>query len=133
MYVIIIGCGSSGSHLANILSDQGEDVVIVDTNEHSFNNLTPEFTGFTINGDGTDIDVLKQAKMERADLVVATTDYDNVNAMITQIAKKIFSVPKVLVRIINISKMSFYDDLDVEVFSPINLLVEKFKMTIYGD
>jgi len=131
MYIIVIGSGNSGSHLANILSEKGEEVVVIDKDERNFNKLSPSFSGFNFTGDATNINVLKQAKIRQADLVVVTTGDDIVNSMVSQTVKYIFEVPKVMVRVIDTEKISFYDDIPVEIFSPINMLVDKLIENIY--
>lgn len=133
MYIIVVGSGNSGSHLANILSEKGEEVVVIDKDESNFNKLSPSFSGFNFSGDATNINVLKQAKIEQADLVVVTTGDDIVNSMVAQTAKYIFEVPKVMVRVIDTEKISFYDNIPVEILSPINMLVDKLIKNIYED
>ena len=130
MYVIIIGCGRVGSGLANQLSKAGMDVVVVDHNEESFNNLSPEYSGFKVSGDATEIEILKEAKLEKADAVVITTDDDNINSMIAQIAKYIYRIDQVMVRVNDPNKQIIYDNLDIFSISTTNLLVEKFQTQI---
>ncbi|GAB6138263.1 potassium channel family protein [Halanaerobaculum tunisiense] len=130
MYALVIGCGRTGSAIANLLSKQGEDVVVIDKDTTAFANLSAEFTGFTISGDAAEIEVLQEAKLDKADLVVVTTNNDNVNAMIAQIASELHQIPKVVVRTIDPTKEVIYQDLDVEIMSPTNLLVGEFKNKI---
>ncbi|MBM7555758.1 potassium channel family protein [Halanaerobacter jeridensis] len=124
MYVLVIGCGRTGSSIASLLSKQGEDVVVVDRNKSSFRKLSAKFTGFTVLGDATEIEVLEESKLDKTDLVVVTTDDDNVNAMVAQIASEIYEVEKVVVRIIDPEKKVIYKDLDVMTMSPTSLLVD---------
>lgn len=130
MYVVIIGCGRAGSSLANLLSRQGSDVVVIDKEPEALQELAPEYSGFKIRGDATEIEVLKEAKMDKANVVVITTDDDNVNAMIAQIAKNIYNIPQVLVRVNDPAKEIIYHDLDVYSISTTNLLVDKFNRQI---
>ncbi|MCK8817961.1 TrkA family potassium uptake protein [Natroniella sulfidigena] len=127
MYILIIGCGKTGSYLANLLSKEEENVVVIDKDATSFEELSAEFTGFTVEGDATEIEVLKDAKLAKADSVVVTTDDDNVNAMIAQIASELYQVPKVLVRVLDPQKEVIYKELDVITMTPTSLLVDKFK------
>ncbi len=83
MRVIIIGCGRVGSHLANVLSAERHDVVIIDSNSQSFRRLSREFNGRMLTGVGFDRDILQKADVERADALAATTDSDNVNIVST--------------------------------------------------
>ncbi|MEZ4529301.1 MAG: NAD-binding protein, partial [Desulfobacterales bacterium] len=63
LYIVIIGCGRLGSHLANRLSGAGHSVVVIDRNEDTFSSLSADFSGFRLTGDATQISVLKQAKL----------------------------------------------------------------------
>ncbi|GAB6099295.1 hypothetical protein JCM16358_11740 [Halanaerocella petrolearia] len=132
MYVLVVGCGRTGSAIANLLSKEGEDVVVVDRDEESFNHLSAEFTGFTIIGDAAEIEVLKEAKLDKADVIIVTTNDDNVNSMIAQIASELYEIPKVVVRLIDPAKEVIYQDLDVITMSPTNLLVDNFKSLLTG-
>jgi len=51
MYVVIVGCGRAGSGLAARLSRRGVEVVVIDRDPSTLENLSPEFTGFAIEGD----------------------------------------------------------------------------------
>lgn len=72
-YIVIVGCGRLGAHLANQLSREGHAVVAIDTNEDAFNDLSPDFSGFRVHGDAIRMTVLKEAKLDRADVLIATT------------------------------------------------------------
>jgi len=114
MYVIIVGCGRVGGELATILSKEGHNVVVIDTDESRLKDLDPQFNGITLLGDGTDIDVLREAKIEAADVFVAATGDDNSNIMSAQIAKKIYNVPRTLVRVKDPKKIEVYEQFDLE-------------------
>jgi len=132
MYILIVGCGKAGSHLANSISRKGEDVVVIDNREEAFNNLSTEFTGFTLLGDATEFELLKEAKIDNADVVIATTTDDNVNSMIAQIAKEIFEVPKVLARTFAPRREDIYNQLGIETICPTTLSVVEFEKAILG-
>ncbi|MBN2016620.1 MAG: TrkA family potassium uptake protein [Candidatus Cloacimonetes bacterium] len=115
LYIVIIGCGRLGSHLANILSKKGHSTVIVDNSIDSFEKLdSTEFSGFRIEGDATELSVLKEAKINKADVVIGVTESDNINIMIGQIAKNTFSVKSVLVRIQDQNKIPFLNKLKLD-------------------
>ncbi|MFT9494624.1 potassium channel family protein [Anaerosolibacter sp.] len=117
-YIVIIGCGRLGSHLARLLSKARKSVVVIDKDEHSFHRLTDEFSGFTIEADAIEIDTLLRAKIDRADVVVTTTNDDNTNIMIAQIAKTIYNVPKVIARLFEPSRQQVYEELDIQTLCP---------------
>jgi trk system potassium uptake protein TrkA len=108
LYIIIAGCGRLGSHLASSLSGRGHDIAIIDDDARNFARLGPEFDGITVSGVPIDEDVLRKAGIEKADVIAAVTNDDNLNIMMAQIAGKIFSVPSVLVRIGEPKKEAFY-------------------------
>lgn len=125
MYAIIIGSGRVGSVLGTLLSQRGNNIVIIDTDEEHFSRLGPEFTGQTMVGDGTDIAILREAKIEEADALVAATGDDNSNLMSAQIARKIFQVGRVLVRIKDPNKLDVYKEYDLETVSATTLAAYK--------
>jgi trk system potassium uptake protein TrkA len=92
LFIIVVGCGRLGSYLANKFSHDGANVVVVDHDERAFDALQAEYSGFKVEGDATEFAVLKQAR-RKADIVIRTTQDDNVNIMIAQIAQKVFRAP----------------------------------------
>ena len=125
-YIIVIGCGRLGSFLANKLSNEGNSVVVIDVNVSAFDALTADqFSGFRIEGDATELAVLKQAKIDKADVVIGATHDENVNIMAAQIAKNTFNVPKVLVRILDPNKESFCRSIGIECICPTSIAAEK--------
>ncbi len=124
MNVVVVGCGRTGSALSNLLSLQGHSVVVIDTFEEHFNDLNVQFSGITILGSGTDLNTLKEANTHNADIFVATTGDDNMNLVSAQIAKKIFNVHRVLVRVENKQKIDVSRHYELEVASATNLLAE---------
>ena len=118
LFILIVGCGRLGTHLANTLSRQGHSVVALDANPHAFEGLSAEYSGFRVEGDGTELAVLKQAGMDKAELVIATTREDNVNLMVAQVARRIFKVPRVLARVFDPKREQIYRDLGVDTVCP---------------
>jgi trk system potassium uptake protein TrkA len=117
MYVIIVGCGRVGSELARLLAGEGHDVVIIDKNPVSFQRLGGTFNGLTVVGNGFNVDLLKQAGIEEADAFCAVTNGDNTNLVSAQVAKKIFSVPKVIARVYDPQRAHIYSALGLDIIS----------------
>jgi len=117
MYVIIVGCGRVGSELAKLLSSEGHDVVIIDRNAASFDRLGGTFNGLTLTGNGFDLELLKQAGVEKADAFCSVTNGDNTNLISAQVAKKIFKVPKVIARVYDPQRAHIYSVLGLDVIS----------------
>ncbi|MBL7151012.1 MAG: TrkA family potassium uptake protein [Candidatus Omnitrophica bacterium] len=117
MYVIIVGCGRVGSELAKLLSGEGYNVVVIDKNCASFERLGSTFNGLTMVGNGFDLELLKQAGIEKADAFCAVTNGDNTNLIASQVAKKIFKVPKVLARVYDPLRAHIYASLGMDIIS----------------
>ena len=117
-YTVIIGCGRLGANLANTLSEEGENVLILDKNKDSFRKLSSSFGGLGVEGDGTELETLKAADVQRADTVIAVTNNDNINIMIAQIAKECFSVKKVISRLFDPERECVYQELGIDTICP---------------
>ena len=117
MHIIIAGCGRVGSELARLLSNEGHDVVIIDKNKSSFDRLRGGFNGVTLVGSGFDVELLKEARIEKADAFCAVTNGDNTNLISAQVAKKIFNVPKVIARVYDPQRAHIYTALGMDVIS----------------
>ncbi len=117
MYVIILGCGRVGSELAKLLSSEGHNVVVIDRNPASFDRLGRTFNGITLVGNGFDLESLKAAGITQANAFCAVTNGDNTNLVAAQVAKKIFNVPKVIVRVYDPNRANIYKALGLDVIS----------------
>jgi trk system potassium uptake protein len=127
MKIIIMGCGRTGAQLAAMLDADGHEITILDTNDYSFRRLPSGFKGTALVGDGTNDDTLKKAGIEKADAFVAVTQGDNRNILSAQIAKHIFKVPKVLLRIYDPLRRELYTTLGLEAFSPTIIFAQLLK------
>jgi trk system potassium uptake protein len=122
LHIYVIGCGKLGSYLANRFSHGGHSVVVIDENNKSFEKLSVHFSGFRIEGDATELQVLKQAKVDKADLLLATTDDDNINLMVAQVARKIFKVPRVMARVYIPGRENIYREMGVDTICPTTVI-----------
>lgn len=132
LYIVIVGCGRLGSHLANQLSHVGHSVVVIDTDEATFSNLSSDFSGFRVRGDATQMTVLKEAKLKGADVFFATTHEDNVNLMVAQVALKVFHVPHVLARVFDPRREQVFDRLGIKTICPTSVAAEMFLSVLAG-
>ena len=114
MRVIILGCGRVGSTLAKMMADEDHDVTVIDQTSDAFRRLGSKFRGTRLVGPGTDLDVLRRAGIENADVFVAVTQGDNTNIMATQIAKEVFNIPKVLTRIYDPIRADAYQQRGID-------------------
>jgi trk system potassium uptake protein len=130
LFIVIVGCGRLGSYLANQLSRAGHGVVVIDSDERAFGNLSPEYSGFRVEGDATELAVLKQAKVDKADLLISTTRDDNINLMVAQVARTEFGVARVLARVFEPRREAVYRRLGVETVCPTSVAGELFLKSI---
>ena len=124
-YVIIIGCGRLGANLASALSDDGGNVLIMDQNRDSFRRLSASFGGLSVVGNGTDLDALKEARIEDASTVIAVTNNDNTNIMVAQIARDLFHVKNVIARLFDPERETVYQEFGIKTICPAVLSVKE--------
>jgi trk system potassium uptake protein len=124
-YVVIAGCGRLGAHLANQLSREGHSVVVIDLNEASFQYLSAEFSGFRLEGNASDLEILTRAKAPEANKLIAVTHYDNLNLAIAQIAKVVFHVPTVVARVSDPQREAIFRELGIHTVCPLHLAMDE--------
>lgn len=122
MNIMIIGSGRVGSQLALLLSQEGHNVTIIDKNADSFKRLGASFNGVTAVGNGFDEGLLRELKIEKQDAFVSVTSGDNTNLMASQIAKKIFQVPRVMARVYDPARADIYKKLGMDIISGTTLV-----------
>jgi trk system potassium uptake protein len=120
MYIIIIGCGRIGAYLARLLQDE-HNVVVIDKYDKPLGRLGENFNGLTMRGDGMDLDVLKEAGIEKSDALAVTTSNDNTNIIIAQIAKRVFNLSKVVARVSDAGKSEIYRNFEVDTVNSTSL------------
>ncbi len=134
MQIIIMGCGRVGSQTANLLSEAGHNISIIDIDEKSFSRLGRNFKGKKILGFGYDKEVLEKAGIEEADAFAALTPGDNRNIVGALIAKKEYRVPIVVARIYDPTRAIVYNKLGITTISPTRWGANKIKELIcYND
>jgi trk system potassium uptake protein TrkA len=84
--VIIVGAGQVGSSIAESL-DEDHEVVVVDTDDSRVDSLTYSLDVLAIEGNGTSLATLREAGIERADMLIASTDDDETNIVTCATAK----------------------------------------------
>ena len=108
MKALVIGCGRVGSSLARELDAAGWDVTAVDEREEALSRLGEDWAGGFVVGHGMDAELLRRAGIEEADAVVVSTNGDNTNIVVGQVAQKMFGIDCVIVRILDPARAEFY-------------------------
>lgn len=126
----MIGCGRVGANVALQLDASGWDVTAVDENEDSLSRLGESWTGGFVVGHGMDQQLLRDAGVEDADAVVVTTDGDNTNIVIAQVAQKHFQVPTVVARVLDPARAQFYSERGLRIVCPTSAAIETLVETV---
>ena len=102
MFVLVIGGGKTGSHLAGQLLEQGYQVKVIDDRPGVVERLQKELPAGTVfEGDGTSPFCLEQAGIRQVQVVAAVTGDDDENLVIATLARFEFNVPRVIARVNN--------------------------------
>jgi trk system potassium uptake protein TrkA len=130
MEVVIMGCGRVGSQTANLLSEAGHKISIIDIDPKSFSRLGKSFKGEKIVGFGFDKEVLEKAGIEHADAFASVTHGDNRNIIGALVAKREYKVPIVVARIYDPVRALVYNKLGINTISPTRWGANKIKEII---
>jgi trk/ktr system potassium uptake protein len=122
--VLIIGCGRVGSSVALNLRAAGWGVTVIDEREEALGRLGDDWAGEFHVGHDMDIQLLRSAGIEDADAVVVTTDGDNSNLVIGQMAQKRFDVRSVVVRVLDPARAEFFKSRGLNVVCPTSSAIE---------
>ena len=87
MRILIIGAGSAGTNLASKLCEEKHDVVLIDTKAEALESIGSQLDVLTVQGEGSSPNTLESAHVDKADLVVAVTNSDEVNILACMYAK----------------------------------------------
>jgi trk system potassium uptake protein len=134
MFVLIVGAGRVGSAVARSMLASGNQVSVLDEDPLSHERLdagldtTWEEAGgrFTV-GHGIEIEALLEAGIEQADVFIASTNGDNTNLLISQIAQKKFQVTNVIARVMDPARAEWYAEQGLRTISPTKVAIEMFE------
>ena len=88
MKIIIVGCGKVGETLAAVLSQEGNDITVIDKREEVVDDLCNRYDIMGYVGNGVSYTVQTDADIKHADLMIAVTGSDELNLLCCLIAKK---------------------------------------------
>ena len=130
MKALIVGVGRVGSAVAGRLREAGWEVVVVDESEEALARLGPNWPGEFLVGHGMDTSVLEQAGIAVADAFVASTDGDNTNIVIAQIAKRRFNVPTVIARVLDPLRAEWYQRQGLHTVCPTSVAIDMLESAV---
>lgn len=114
MFVIIAGGGKVGFSLSKGLIAEGNEIALIEKDKNRYQILAEEFGESVIYGDASDAFILKQAGANRCELLVATSDTDQDNLIICQMAKIVYMVPRTLARITDPKNETLFKMLGID-------------------
>ena len=117
MFIIIVGGGKLGYYLAKTLAPGKHQLVLIEEDYNLCKKIVVELCDLgvqVIHGDGTDINFLKDARIQQADIVIAVTGFDENNLVVCQLAKHYFSVPRTIARVNNPKNINVFKQLGVD-------------------
>ena len=133
MFAVIIGCSEIGYHLAKSLVATGHEVVVIEKDHERCQLLIDEVGSISLQGDGTDEAILKQAGLARADVLITVAGRDDTNLVICQMSKHIFNVPRTMAVIRDPKNEALFRVLGVDVVvNSIHLVLASLEEGIPG-
>ena len=129
---IVIGAGRLGSYIANSLSLNGQNVIVIDKNKERLDYLPITYSGLTCVGDATTTDVLENNHINTCKCLICLTNDDNINIFIGHLAKVFFEVPHIFIRLNDPNKNSLVEALGIKTISPFILGVQEIDKMIKG-
>lgn len=99
MKLLLVGAGTSGAYIYQMLEFSGHDIVFIDKQEEAIQQLPESARSKAYLGDGTDPELLEKVRIQDMDVVAAITNSDEANLVISTLAKFEYGVPRVLARV----------------------------------
>jgi trk system potassium uptake protein TrkA len=132
MFILIVGAGRVGSAVAKRALAAGHEVSVLDSDPLSHERLDKDQSAswedaggrFTV-GTALEVDAMIEAGIEESDVFLAATRGDNTNLVIAQIAQRRFNVPKVVVRVADPGRASWYGEQGLHTICPTQVAIEE--------
>ncbi|MFN2613026.1 MAG: TrkA family potassium uptake protein [Solirubrobacterales bacterium] len=140
MFVVIVGCGRVGSAVAQRVLKAGHEISCLDEDPEAHARLEVDLDGswedaggsFTV-GTALETDALQAAGIEKADAFIASTDGDNTNIVVAQIAAKRFNVPTVVARVLDPRRNEWYESQGLRTISGTLFAIRTLEEAVIGD
>jgi trk/ktr system potassium uptake protein len=139
MFILIVGAGRVGSAVAKRALDAGHEVSVLDSDPLSHERLDKDQSiswedaggRFTV-GAALEIDGLIEAGIDQADVFMAATSGDNTNLVIAQLAQRRFHVPRVVVRVADPARASWYAEQGLLTICPTQHAIDQAQQVVLG-
>lgn len=121
MHIIITGSGRTGKHVIEAAVADGHEVFVIEKDQAAAEWVATHFDCIVIHADATSLEALKEAKAEKADAIVVTTNDDAVNSLVILLAKQL-GVKRLVSSVNNEDHMPIFEQLGIDtVESPYRL------------
>jgi trk system potassium uptake protein TrkA len=115
MYMILVGGGKVGYHLAKALLAEGHEVLVIEKDRSRVDFICSELGSICLLGDGCEASILAEAGTGRAEMLIAVTGDDEDNLVSCQVAKHKFKVPRTIARLSNPKNETLFRLLGIDV------------------
>jgi trk system potassium uptake protein len=139
VFILIVGAGRVGSAVAKRAMAAGHEVSVLDEDPLSHERLDEgqqesweDLGGLFTVGAALEVEALIEAGVERADVFIASTDGDNTNLTVAQIAQRRFEVDKVIARVMDPARAAWYGEQGLHTISPTKHAIEMFAQALEG-
>src|ERR1044072_6271791 len=134
VFVLVVGSGRVGSSVATAALRAGHTVSVLDEDPLSHERLDVELGQgweeaggrFTI-GTALEMDAAIEAGVQQSDVFIASTNGDNTNLVIAQIAQRRFEVPRVVARVLDPRRAAWYQEQGVHTICPTQIAIEQLE------
>jgi len=137
MFILIVGCGRVGSSVARAMLHEGHEVSCLDEDPESHARLEvglekgwEDLGGHFTVGAGLETEALIAAGVERADAFIASTDGDNTNIIIAQIAQRRYAVPTVIARVLDPLRAEWYQRQGLHTVCPTRVAIDMLESAV---
>jgi trk system potassium uptake protein TrkA len=128
MKIIILGAGQVGASIAEHLAREKNDITVVDNTQERLRELQDRLDIRVVHGHASHPDILEQANIEDADLLIAVTANDEVNMVACQIAYTLYRTPTKIARIRAPVFSIYKDKLFRDEHSPVDVIISPEKL-----
>lgn len=115
MYIVIAGGGKIGYYLVKTLLPYKHKVAIIEPQEELCIKIANELHIPVVNGDGTDLEILSEVELDKAEIFIAVTGKDEDNLIACQLAKRYFGVKRTISRVNNPKNIEVLQRLGVDI------------------
>lgn len=114
MQIIIVGAGRTGKHVIDSAISDSQNIYVIEKNRDVANWAASNYDCVVINADATHLESFKEAKAEKADAIIVTTNNDSVNALVILLAKQL-GIKRIVSTVNKDNLLPVYKDLGVEI------------------